>query len=699
MTTTTPARDGAVARRWQHRYAARLRISDTLVVGAAVVLAQYLRFGVTPLHEDVPRSGNISHSVISLVLTLLWLSALAIFRTRSEQVLGSGLAEYRRVVSASFWIFGFIAIASLLLKLDLSRGYLAVALPVGTLGLISSRWLWRKQLLSRRKRGDCMTTLIVIGDRDAVSELVGEVVRNKDNAYEIVGVGLYRQVRLDEHLEIAGRHIPILGDEDRAVEVARELGVSSVALAGPERLGGNGLQYLLWHLERLGIKLIVSPTASPLVIEPIPGYPLLQVERPQHTGVRGYSKRAFDVFFASFVLALASPVLLLAAALIKLTIRGPIIDREERVGRGGATFQTVKLRTVSNGTDAAFHRLSNSVGWTLRVLKVDQIPQLVNVLKGDMSVLGPPVRSANDVGDYSEAIAKPGIAGLSMKRFLDLFLVFVTMPLWLPLLITLGFLKLLADGFPLFYLSKRIGRDGVPFTVYKFRTMVHDPEFIQDQISRLGRVGFEAIPLDNPVYTKAGRIYERLQLVELPQLLNILKGDMSLIGYRPLPKSHTTALGQVLGSDRVAQRHRGAPGITGFAQLSGKSMLNNQARLEIEIAEARFFVVNSWLTCVKAYFSILLSTLSYVVFGSSERAIRLRNKYLFQFPVGLGAGPDPLELNGKPPSVAPATTAPEASELVAAATNDGRGTTVQSAPAARHVDSVRLAQNFNKAHG
>lgn len=691
--TTTPERDGVVAGRWQHRYAVRLRISDTFVVGVAVVLAQYLRFGVTPLHEGVPRSGNISHSLVSLVLTLLWLSALAIFRTRSEQVLGSGLTEYRRVASASFWIFGFIAIASLLLKLDLSRGYLAVALPVGTIGLMSSRWLWRRQLLSRRSRGDCLTTLIVIGDQDSVSDLVGQVVRNKDNAYRIVGVGLYRQEEEGEYLEIDGQHIPILGDADQAVEAARTLGVSSVALAGPERLGGNGLQYLLWHLECLGINLIVSPTSSPLVIEPIPGYPLLQVERPQHIGFRGYVKRALDIAFASVALALASPVLVLAAALIKLTIPGPIIDREERVGLGGATFQMVKLRTVAEGTDVVFHRLGNSVGWMLRLLRVDEIPRLVNVLKGDMSVLGPPLQSAHGVADRSEATPRPGITGLSMKRFLDLSLVFITLPLWLPLLVTLGLLKLLADGFPLFYLSKRIGRHGVPFTVYKFRTMVDDPQFIQDQIARLGRVGFEAIPLDNPVYTKAGRIYERLQLVELPQLLNILKGDMSLIGYRPLPKSHTTALGQVVGSGRVAQRHLGAPGITGFAQLSGKSMLNNQARLEIEIAEARFFVVNSWLTCVKAYFSILFSTLSYVAFGSSERAIRLRNKYLFQFPVSVAAGPDSLELDGAPPTVASETT-----ELVAAAANDRPGTAVTTPQRGRHVDSVRLAGNFDRSH-
>ena len=218
--------------------------------------------------------------------------------------------------------------------------------------------------------------------------------------------------------------------------------------------------------------------------------------------------------------------------------------------------------------------------------------------------------------------------GVSMKRFLDVFLVVLAMPVWLPLLAIIGLIKFAADGSPLLYLSQRIGRGGEAFTVFKFRTMVDDPEFIQDQISRLGKVGFEAIPLDSPVYTKAGRLFERLQFVELPQLLNILKGDMSLIGYRPLPKSHVDALEQTLGRDAVLRRHTYAPGITGFAQLSDKSLLSNESRVEIEIAEADFFAASTPLACVKAYFAILTSTALYVLFGSNEYAIRLRNRCL-----------------------------------------------------------------------
>ena len=617
------AKERTKAKFWQQGYAMRLRITDTLIVAMAVMLAQYVRFGMSPLYDGIPQSRKFLHSVI---LMALWLSALAIFKTRSERVLGSGVDEYRRVLGASLWIFGFIAIASLLFRMEPSRGYLAVALPAGTIGLLLTRWLWRQRVSSRRRRGDCVTNLIVIGQREAVSELAGQLIGHPDGAYRLAGVGVYGQIKRDEYLLVEGKRIPILGDEDDAVAAAGALNARTVALAGPERLGGNGLRYLLWYLERRNINLFVSPTASPLVISQVPGYPLLQVESPQTLRAKRFSKRVFDVIFASFALLLTSPLLLLAAVAMKLTSRGPVVYREDRIGLGGATFQMVKLRTIPESADVMFESLNVTVGRVLRRFNVDQIPQLFNVLRGEMSVLGPPPQRKGS--GSTDVLVRPGLTGLSMKRFLDVFLVVLAMPVWLPLLAIIGLIKFAADGSPLLYLYQRIGRGGEAFTVFKFRTMVDDPEFIQDQISRLGKVGFEAIPLDSPVYTKAGRLFERLQFVELPQLLNILKGDMSLIGYRPLPKSHVDALEQTLGRDAVLRRHTYAPGITGFAQLCDKSLLSNESRVEIEIAEADFFAASTPLACVKAYFAILTSTALYVLFGSNEYAIRLRNRCL-----------------------------------------------------------------------
>ena len=135
--------------RWQQGYAARLQITDSIVVCVAVVLAQYVRFGPT-----LSPPGYLKYYVpaFSVLFAIVWLSALAGFHTRSRRIIGTGIEEYRRVVAASFWTFGAIAVVTLLLKADIARGYLAVALPGGVLGLVLSRSIWRGYLGAQARR-------------------------------------------------------------------------------------------------------------------------------------------------------------------------------------------------------------------------------------------------------------------------------------------------------------------------------------------------------------------------------------------------------------------------------------------------------------------------------------------------------------------------------------------------------------------
>jgi FlaA1/EpsC-like NDP-sugar epimerase len=128
--------------------------------------------------------------LISILFAGVWLSLIAGFRSRSIRVIGAGIEEYRRVVSASFWTFGIIAMATLLAKIFLARGYLAVALPVGTLGLLTSRVLWRYYIAGKRGRGECLTRVLAIGDRTGVSQLVEELTRHPRDGYVVVGAGI-----------------------------------------------------------------------------------------------------------------------------------------------------------------------------------------------------------------------------------------------------------------------------------------------------------------------------------------------------------------------------------------------------------------------------------------------------------------------------------------------------------------------------
>jgi exopolysaccharide biosynthesis polyprenyl glycosylphosphotransferase len=433
-----PTFNASTARRWQHQYSRRLRITDSLIVCASVGLAQYIRFG-SP-HASGYR-GDVM-TLFSVLFAALWLSSIAIFRTRSIRVIGAGIEEYRRIVSASFWTFGIIAMATLLAKIFLARGYLAVALPVGTLGLLVSRGLWRHYIAARRARGKCQTMVLAIGDRKGVSQLAQELTRNPRDGYVVVGAGIpgYGPHR-GKTLLVHGREIPILGDETHALAAIGRCGADTVALTGTERFGAQGIKQLMWRLETMDVDLVVAPgmidvAEGRLTLRPVAGFPLLHVEKPQYQGAKCFQKRAFDFCFALAALIGTSPILIASAIAIKLTSKGPVFYPSERIGLDGKPFTMVKFRTMVDGADSQIQDLQSlnespggvlfkmrqdprvtSVGRILRRLSIDELPQFINVLKQDMSVVGPRPPLRREVMKYNgdvkrRLLVKPGVTGL-----------------------------------------------------------------------------------------------------------------------------------------------------------------------------------------------------------------------------------------------------------------------------------------------
>jgi exopolysaccharide biosynthesis polyprenyl glycosylphosphotransferase len=425
--------------RWETGYAYRLLVTDVAIVAGAIFLAQYIRFGQSPLSESIV-SNRLTMS--SILFALLWVSALAIFRTRSPRVVGGGIDEYRQVVGASFWTFGAIAIAALLLRLEIARGYLAVALPIGTAGLLLGRHLWRRQIMRERSRGGCQTSVLAIGNQRAVSVLARELMRKPANGYRIVGVGVpgYGDSR-GETIAVNGEEIPILGDDVRALAAVNECGANTVAITGTEHFGVDGIRKLLWQLEANDVDLVVSPgvidvAGQRLIMRPVSGYPLIHVEKPQYQGAKRFQKRSFDFCFAVAALIAASPILLCAALAIKLTSRGPVFYASERIGLDGEPFTVLKLRTMVADADAKLPELSDQndspggvlfkmrndprvtrIGKTLRRYSIDELPQFINVLKQEMSVVGPrpPLRREVDTYDCDirrRLLVRPGITGL-----------------------------------------------------------------------------------------------------------------------------------------------------------------------------------------------------------------------------------------------------------------------------------------------
>lgn len=438
--TSAPARarDSTSGPRWQRRYVQVLVVSDIIVVALALVCAQTVRLG-RPVTATDPAS--IYFSVLSVLIAGIWLALLAAYRTRSPRIVGAGVEEYRRVMSATLATIGVVAVALMIFRPEFARGYLAVAFPLGLAGLVVGRNVCRLYLSRQRKHGRCVVTVLAVGDARAVRSLVQSLSRGWGYGYSVVGVCLTGRSS-GGTIDVPGvGTLPVLGDEGKVRDAILKTNTDTVALTTTDHLGPEGVRELSWDLHTLGVDLVVTPgvvdVAGPrLTMRPVAGLPLIHVEKPQYSGTKKIQKLSFDFFMAVFALTAALPVMIAAAIAIKLTSKGPVFYRSERIGLEGEAFQMIKFRTMVDGADKQVANMLDvndsvggvlfkmkedpritHVGHLLRKYSIDELPQFFNVLRRDMSVVGPRPPLRREVDTYNDQVRRrllvlPGITGL-----------------------------------------------------------------------------------------------------------------------------------------------------------------------------------------------------------------------------------------------------------------------------------------------
>ncbi|WP_278313840.1 sugar transferase [Lolliginicoccus levis] len=428
------------AHTWRRGFARRIRITDHIIVIAAVVVAQLARFGTTD-HALFSTSGiTLHYTGLSLVIAFAWLAALKLENTRDVRIIGSGALEYQRVIHASVKVFGIIAIAAFLLDLGIARGYLAIALPIGMLGIVVSRWSWRRWLVAKINRGRFITNVVILGSGRAAEDMIRSIQR--DRGYHIVGACIPREHQARSQadaLEVDGLTIPVLGDEQTILAAVRHAQADVVAVTATEHLGPDALRELAWELESEKTDLVVHPGVTDvseprLNIRPTAGMPLLHVEAPQYQGAHRLGKALVDRLGAVIALALFGPFMLLIALCIKCQDRGPVLYRQTRVGTDGAEFAMIKFRSMVVGADSQHQGIADRndadgplfkmkddprvtrIGRRLRKYSLDELPQLFNVLRGEMSLVGPRPPLPREVARYTRRInrrmlVRPGMTG------------------------------------------------------------------------------------------------------------------------------------------------------------------------------------------------------------------------------------------------------------------------------------------------
>lgn len=406
---------------------------DALIGVVASAVAYLWRFGGEPL-----TAWTRASLWIALSLPVVWVLAMVFARTYEQRFLWVGPEEFRRVFSASVALLAAVATVSWAFKLEVARGFIVLALPLATLLTLLQRYAQRSWLHRRRGDGRFQQTMLIVGHRSGVIALHDQIKRSAHHGYTVVGCCLPAD---EHHPPVESFHgMPVLGDLGNVAEAVLELEIDTVAVLPSRELDGPALRQLGWALEETQAELLLAPAVTEIVgprvnIRPLCGLPLLHMERPELRGIRRFTKESLDRSVAVLGLLFLFPALLCLAMAVRLTSRGPVFFRQERVGRDGRRFWMLKFRSMVDGAHGMATLIADgndgngvlfklradprvtSVGRFLRRYSLDELPQLINVVRGEMSLVGPRPPLPEEVERYGtdmhrRFLVKPGLTGL-----------------------------------------------------------------------------------------------------------------------------------------------------------------------------------------------------------------------------------------------------------------------------------------------
>ncbi|MBB2995976.1 sugar transferase [Paeniglutamicibacter cryotolerans] len=369
-------------------------------------------------------------------VAMLWILLLVLCRTRSPQRIGVGSKEYKRLIDATAIVAGTTAVIAVGTGNTDLRILIFVGLPAGLACLLIERWTWRKWLWRKAREGRALSQVIVVGCASDIDYVIRQLGKNAGPAYRIVGL-LSAEPAVSDTAE---NGIPWFSGLDQLEMIIPILGADSVIVAGPLDGGNASLKDLSWRLEKSRTQVIVvsslTNVAGPRIsVRPVEGLPLMHVDLPSFSGGHHIVKRAMDIVLSAVALLALAPLLGVLALLIKKDSKGPVIFAQERIGTNGQSFKMFKLRSMVVNAEEELERLQSKnqgsgllfklqddprvtkVGAWLRKFSLDELPQIYNVLRGDMSLVGPRPPLPKEVAKYEGHVGrrlyiKPGLTGL-----------------------------------------------------------------------------------------------------------------------------------------------------------------------------------------------------------------------------------------------------------------------------------------------
>jgi len=416
---------------WEPRYRRFVITSD---VAAAVLTA----FGVGGA-ISVGGAALFKDLTLGFLTVISVVCSLAMNRAWHPTVLGQGAEEYVRLGRGMFAAAVALGLAGLATGVVTTRPWVFVVIPATAVVALGFRYLLRQVLHRARNEGECLLPVMAAGSVETVRDLI-----DRTKAAPHIGWRVDAICTVDgtgaggSPTEIDG--VSVIGTLDELADHVRRGGYRIVAITADSYWTPRRLQQLAWKLEGSGAEMVVAPTlmevAGPrLHVTGVLGMPLLRVSAPTFTGMRRYVKGVVDRVGAFVLLTLGLPFMLFAAVAIAVDSRGPVFYKQRRVGKNGNEFTILKFRTMVRDADRVKHTLATAnegagvlfkmrrdpritrVGSILRRYSIDELPQLLNVLTGVMSLVGPrpplPEESARYEPDMRRRLlVKPGLTGL-----------------------------------------------------------------------------------------------------------------------------------------------------------------------------------------------------------------------------------------------------------------------------------------------
>jgi exopolysaccharide biosynthesis polyprenyl glycosylphosphotransferase len=424
---------------WHRRYAVELVAID-LIAGMFAVATSLLLRAVLPRYSTAHDDPVVLIS-FAIALPITWVALVGLNRAYQSRFVGVGPTEFQLVFRAFWQLAGVVAFVAFAAKAESARAVILGALPLTLAVDLVGRYLARKRLHNRRLKGRSMTSVVAVGGAASVAEFTAMVRHDRHAGMHVVGACLPTEQLVDSDtaktLEDLG--VPILGDVDSVLQAVHASGAHTVAVLSGE-VSADKLRWVSWQLEGTDTDLVVSPgltevAGTRLHIQPVAGLPLLHVEEPEFSGVRRVVKGLIDRIAAVIGLVALAPLFVVLAIMIRCGSRGPVFFKQTRVGRDGRVFRMIKFRSMysdaesrlaelmmHNESDGLLFKMKDDprvtrVGRMLRRTSLDELPQLINVLMGTMSLVGPRPPLPKEVAAYGDDVrrrllVKPGVTGL-----------------------------------------------------------------------------------------------------------------------------------------------------------------------------------------------------------------------------------------------------------------------------------------------